>query len=142
MRLLIDTNILLDTLQDRRPFADDADRIWDICQSGKATGYISTLSYADIAYVMRRNLKPDDQVYLLERMQSVFRFADLTAEDLTRAASFRWKDFEDAVQAATAERLRCDAIVTRNARDYAGSRIPAMTPEDFLRSAETPEAPA
>ena len=141
MRLLIDANILLDTLQDRAPFADDADRIWDCCQDKKAIGFVSALSYADLVYVMRKALKPDDIGFLLERLQLVFRFADLTVEDLTKAAALKWHDYEDAVQAATAARLRCDAIITRNAKDYKGSPVPAMTPEAFLKELKNAPEP-
>ena len=53
-------------------------------------------------------------------------------DSLEKAADYRWPDFEDAVQSATAERLRADCIITRNVRDFSGSRIAAFTPSEYL----------
>ena len=51
---------------------------------------------------------------------------------MEKAAGMMWNDYEDAVQAATAERIRATAIITRNIKDYRQSQIPAFTPAEFL----------
>ncbi len=137
MELLIDTNILLDFLLDRWPFADDAQEVWRACETGKATGYVSVLSFANIVYVMRKMMTPERVEALLLQIAAIFNLVALTPGDLSDAAFKYWKDFEDAVQSATAERLRCDAIVTRNVRDYQGSRVPALSPEAFLKNLDS-----
>ena len=62
----------------------------------------------------------------------VFHFTELSISDMEKAAGMMWKDYEDAVQAATAERIRATAIITRNIKDYQQSKIPAFTPAEFL----------
>jgi predicted nucleic acid-binding protein len=69
---------------------------------------------------------------VLEKLRLIFRFADLTAADLEKAAQMGWDDFEDAVQAATAERLTADTIITRNVRDFRNSKVIAFTPMEYI----------
>ena len=138
MRLLIDTNILLDFLLDRAPYADDAEAIWHLCESGSTDGFVSALSFANLTYIMRKALTPEQIENLLRRIGLFFRFASLTENDLQRAAVLCWKDFEDAVQYATAERLHADCIITRNVIGYGNAGIPALTPKEFVESADLP----
>lgn len=132
MRLLIDANILLDVLQKREPHYKDSALIWKLCETEQAEGYVSTLSFADLVYVMRKELDTEKVLDVQQKLALIFRFADLTAADLTRAVEMQWDDFEDAVQAATAERIHADHIITRNVRDFKQSRIVAFTPAEYL----------
>ena len=61
-----------------------------------------------------------------------FKFADLGLSELEAAADMKWRDFEDAVQSATASRIHADYIITRNAKDFEGSNIRALTPEEYF----------
>ena len=141
MNLLIDTNILLDVLQKREPFFEASVSVWRRCERGAAYGWISAMSVPDIVYILRKELTPAKTAEVYESLSMLFRIAALIPADLALAADMRWKDYENAVQAATAERLGCDAIITRSVRDYEGSSVPAVTPEDFLKSLGTPERP-
>ena len=132
MRLLIDANILLDVLQKREPHYRDSALIWKLCETEQAEGYVSTLSFADLVYVMRKELDPQAVEDVQHKLALIFRFADLTAADITRAVEMNWDDFEDAVQAATAERIHADHIITRNVRDFRQSKIVAFTPAEIL----------
>ena len=132
MRLLIDANILLDVLQKREPHYRDSALIWKLCETEQAEGYVSALSFADLVYVMRKELDPQAVEDVQHKLALIFRFADLTAADITRAGEMKWDDFEDAVQAATAERIHADHIITRNVRDFKQSKVVAFTPAEFL----------
>ena len=132
MKLLIDANILLDVLQKREPHYRDSALIWKLCEAEQAEGYVSALSFADLVYVMRKELNAEMVLDVQKKMDLIFRFADLTAADITRAVEMQWDDFEDAVQAATAERIHADHIITRNVRDFRQSRIVAFTPAEYL----------
>ena len=105
MRLLIDANIVLDVLQKREPYWKDSSVIWKLCETEQAEGYISTLTFANLMYVMRRELDPAQIRDVLDKLRLIFRFADFTAADMEKAAEMGWDDFEDAIQAATAERI-------------------------------------
>ncbi len=132
MKLLIDANILLDVLQDRAPHVRDSSLVWKLCESDRAEGWVTALTLANLVYVMRRELTPERIEDVLGRLSMIFHVTDLTAADLSQAAGYQWNDFEDALQCVAAERVRADAIVTRNVRDYKDSRVPAYTPAELL----------
>ncbi len=76
-------------------------------------GYISTLSYANMMYVMRKQLTPDQIEEVFRKLNLIFEFADFSPAVLERAVNMKWKDFGDAVQSATAESVHADYIITR-----------------------------
>ena len=132
MRLFIDGNILLDVLQNREPYVTESSIIWKLCETGQMEGYISTLTFANLVYIMRRELSPEKIEEVLKKLALIFRFGELNARDLTGAAALQWNDFEDAVQSVIAKRIRADFIITRNIQDFRKSIIPALTPNDFI----------
>lgn len=132
MRFLIDANIVLDVLQKREPYWKDSSVIWKLCETEQIEGYISTLTFANLMYVMRRELDPAQIRDVLDKLRLIFRFADFTAADMEKAAEMGWDDFEDAIQAATAERIMADSIITRNVRDFRNSKVIAFTPSEYI----------
>lgn len=133
MMLLVDANILLDVLQAREPHVKDSALIWKLCETGEADGYVSALTFANLVYVMRKELEPKGVQEVLSKLQLIFHIAALTEADLKQASEMEWKDFEDAIQCATAERIGADFIITRNVRDFLQSRkVLAFTPSEFL----------
>ena len=132
MRLLIDGNIILDVLQDRAPHVGDSAKIWKLCETGRAEGFISSLTFANLVYVMRKELSPEKISEVLKALSLIFRFTDMTAADLMKAAELQWDDFEDALQYAAAERIHADHVITRNAKDFRQGKITARTPAEFL----------
>ena len=76
-------------------------------------GYISTLTYANMMYVMRKQLTPDQIEEVFRKLNLIFEFADFSPAVLERAVNMKWKDFGDAVQSATAESVHADYIITR-----------------------------
>lgn len=132
MRLLIDGNILLDILQKREPHFEASSTIWKLCETEQVEGYVSALTFANLVYVMRKQLEPEMIEDVLKKLSLIFRFTDLTTSDMTAAAGMRWNDFEDAIQSAAAERINADFIITRNVRDFRGSRVTAFTPAEFI----------
>ena len=132
MRLLIDANIVLDVLQKREPYWKDSSVIWKLCETEQAEGYISTLTFANLMDVMRRELDPAQIRDVLDKLRLIFRFADFTAADMEKAAEMGWDDFEDAIQAAAAERIMADSIITRNVRDFRNSKVIAFTPSEYI----------
>lgn len=132
MRWLIDANVVLDVLMKREPHYPASAAVWKLCETDRAEGYLTTLTFANLVYVMRKELSPEQIRDVHSRMKLIFRFADLSAADLARAVALQWDDFEDAVQYVIAERLGVDAIVTRNVRDFQRGSIAALTPAEVL----------
>ena len=132
MKVLVDTNILLDVLCSRQAFLADSAKVFRLCEVGKLDGYISALSIPNIMYILRKELDPDKARDILEKLDLIFSVCDLRAEDLKKAAALGFKDYEDAVQSACAARIHAEYIVTRNGKDFAGSKVPAVTPAELL----------
>lgn len=132
MKLLIDANIVFDVLLKREPYWTDSSAVWKLCETEQMEGYFSTLTFANLVYVMRKELEPAQIEDILTRLKLIFRFADFSTADMTKAAEMAWNDFEDAVQSATAERIQADFIITRNVRDFKQSKVVAFTPSEFL----------
>ena len=132
MVLLIDANIILDVLLNRPDFVKDSAMIWKLCETEQMKGYVSTLTFANLVYIMRKQLDPEKIEDVFHKLNLIFEFADFSVSDLTHAAELNWKDFEDAVQSVIAERIHADYIITRNVRDFSKSRVMAFTPPELL----------
>lgn len=132
MKLLIDANILLDVLQNREPHVQASSVVWKLCETEKAKGYVSALTFANLVYIMRKELDPKKIEETLKALSLIFEFADFNVSDLTHAAELEWDDFEDAVQSVTAEHVHADYIITRNVRDFAKSKVVAFTPSELI----------
>lgn len=132
MKLLIDANILLDVLQKRETHYRDSALIWKLCETEQAEGCVSALSIANLVYIMRKELSPETIEEVLGKLSLIFSIVELTPADIAKAAEMKWTDFEDALQAATAERIHAEAIITRNIQDFRKSRVIAFTPAEYL----------
>lgn len=132
MVLLIDTNVVLDVLLNRPEFVKASSMIWKLCETEQAKGYISTLTYANMMCVMRKQLTPEQIEEVFCKLNLIFEFADFSPVVLERAVNMKWKDFEDAVQSATAESVHADYIITRNLKDFTQSKVMAFTPAELL----------
>lgn len=132
MKVLIDTNVVLDVLCKREGFYEDAARIMKYCEVNKITGVISALTIPNIVYIMRKELDAQKTRYVIEKLQLVFTIADLKSDDIKKALSMNFKDFEDALQSACASRIKADYIITRNIRDFINSKVTAIKPTELL----------
>ena len=132
MKLLIDTNVILDVLCNRPEFVDDASKVFKFCEVKKVDGYICALSIPNIVYIMRKELDSEKIKEILEKLSLIFTIVDLKAEDLKKAANLDVKDYEDAVQCICAKRIKANYIVTRNIKDYANSPVAAIKPTELF----------
>ena len=132
MKVLIDTNVILDVLCGRAEFLEASSMVWKYCEINKLSGVISALSIPNIVYILRKELDPDKTKEIIDRLMLIFDVAELKAEDLRKAADMKFADYEDAVQMCCAARINADFIVTRNVRDFVSSPIPAVKPSELL----------
>ena len=94
MVLLIDANIILDVLMNRQEFVKDSSMIWKLCETEKAKGYVSALTFANLVYIMRKQLNPEAIEDVYRKLSLIFTFTDLSVSDLTRAAGqITWERF-------------------------------------------------
>ena len=133
MRILIDTNIILDILQRREPFFADSYRALRKAIENDVECLISASAATDIFYMLRKSLGSAKQAKeQIEQLARLVSFADVQGMDIHTALMRAMPDFEDAVADAVAERNGASYILTRNIKDFAGSAVEAILPADFL----------
>ena len=132
MKVLIDTNIILDVLCKCSAFYEDSAKIFKLCEVKKISGVISDLSILNIMYILRKELDADKTREILDSLMLIFSVVDLKADDLKKAADMRFKDYEYAIQSACATRIKANYIVTRNIKDFSESKVTVIKPAEFL----------
>ena len=133
MKVLLDTCIIIDFLQNREPFAQDAKKIMQAAALELFTGYITAKSATDIYYLTHKCTHSDKESrQKLNQLLTIVSMLDSAADDVFHALSSDISDFEDAVMAETALRSKVDSIVTRNKKDFTNSPITVYSPAEFI----------
>lgn len=132
MKVLIDTNILLDVIEERENLVDASKYILDMCLSNNLDGAISTLSIANIVYCLRKDFPKEMYNNVIIRLGYFLKFLDLKSNYIFDAIDLDFADYEDALQTATAMSFNADYIITRNKKDFKKSPIKVVTPEEML----------
>ena len=134
MKLLIDTNIILDALMNRAPWAKAAQDIILAVAEEKAEGCITASSFTDIHYLLRKYLKDKEKTrQALLGLLTVVNVLDVTGADCEKAFDLPMSDYEDALLAYCGKRHKVEAIITRNLKHYEGSPVKAVAPEEVLK---------
>ncbi|MGI5876184.1 MAG: type II toxin-antitoxin system VapC family toxin [Dethiobacteria bacterium] len=133
MKVLIDTNVVLDALAKRPPFYDNAKKIFFLAAEEKINAFITANSVTDIYYLIRKNLGSSEEAKLvLFKLFILFQIIDVTGEDCKKALEQNITDYEDALLATCARRNKLEYIITRNIKDFTNSSVPAILPERFV----------
>lgn len=138
MKLLIDTNIILDVLLKREPFCQSGVSVLNLAGRQDIDEYVSASAITDIYYIAYKALKDKSAVRkLLNQTLKVVSVAGVTEKEIRKALELEWNDFEDSVQYSVALLDNMDGIVTRNPYDYGNSEIPVWLPEELLLKVES-----
>jgi len=133
MKLLIDTNIILDAMMNREPWAQSAREVMLAVAEERAEGCITASTLTDIYYILNKHVRDSTQTkQILRDLLAVVTLLDVTGVDCERALDLPMSDFEDALLAACGKRHKVDCIVTRNVRHFDYSPVGAVTVEDAL----------
>jgi predicted nucleic acid-binding protein len=138
VRVLFDTNVLMDVLLDRQPFVETSAQLLDQVVRGTITGLIGATTVTTIFYLASREIGGKDAMRQIEKLMSLFEVAPVTRSVLEAAMASKSPDFEDAVLAEAAHQAGAQAIVTRNLKDFARSPVRAYTPKQWLAMATSP----
>ena len=133
MRVLFDTNVVLDVLLKRKPWQAEASALWQAVDAGRLTAYLPASAVTDIFFVAR---KLTDIIRARQSVQvclDAFNIGTIDRAVLERAQVLSGSDFKDNVQIACAESHELDAIVTRNPDDFEGSPIAIWSPTQCLK---------
>lgn len=133
MKLLIDTNIVLDVLLKREPFYQAAVKVMNLAQYDDIHEYVSASAVTDIYYIAYKQIKDRKLVLdLIKRLLMVVSIVAVTEQEIRNALETGWRDFEDALQYSVALLNEMEGLVTRNPRDYERADIVIWSPEQVL----------
>ena len=134
MKVLVDTNVILDIVLERQPFVEQAVALLELTRQNRVDVFLSATTITDLYYIVRR---AKDRQTALDFLRDLLLFVDIAAVDrevILRAMDAGMTDFEDAVQAASAQHAGIDAVVTRNLEDFQDSGLTIYDPESFVHS--------
>ena len=134
MVLLIDTNIILDVLQNRSEHYNHSKQVLDTCKEKNVQGYLAAHSITNLWYILKKTHSDEQRRSLIKALLTYFDVVSLDKTKIQSALDKNdFKDFEDCLQDECASEIQADCIVTRNARDFSNSKIPVRSPEEFCR---------
>ena len=133
LRMMIDTNIILDVLLEREPFYTHSKAVLDLCEKKEILGFISASAATDIFYLIRKSLGSTEVAYkALGHILNIVKVLTVTNNDVTEAFLLKARDFEDCLLATCAKSNKCTGIITRNKKDFLDFGIAIYTPEEIL----------
>jgi len=132
MKILIDTDVILDFLTNREPFFEESYAVIQRCLED-VDGYISAHSVSNIFYILRKHCSIEERRHLLYEICNILEVAGINKEQIFNSIDNEcFEDFEDCLQVECAISKGVDFIVTRNTSDFLNSEIKAVLPGDFL----------
>ncbi|MCF4968930.1 type II toxin-antitoxin system VapC family toxin [Nostoc sp. CMAA1605] len=131
MRILIDTNVVLDFLQEREPFVEDAAKLFEKIDAGEIEGFIAATTITNIYYIVRKSAGTIAAQDAIVQILTDLYICAVDREILEQAIALNFKDFEDAVQCACGIAHGVDAIITRDVSGFVSAGIPVIAPGDL-----------
>jgi predicted nucleic acid-binding protein len=137
-KILIDVNICLDLLLDRKPFIEDSGHIFELGEKNKINLLLSAVSIDTLFYVIRLASGVAKATETIRALLKITNIAPVTAEIIDKALVANWNDLEDAIQYYTADDAGCTHVITRNKNDFKkADALPVIqTPLQFLQNRE------
>ena len=133
MKLLLDTNIVLDLLMDRMPFSVHAVELFSKVENGTIIGYLCGTTITTVYYLASKTVGAPRAREEIRNLLNLFEVAPVNRHVLESALLTDFNDFEDAVLHEAACHVGAEAIVTRNQKDFKKSRIPVYSSEEMAK---------
>lgn len=133
MKILVDTNIVLDIILERQPFYKESAKLLQVAAKSNTEMFITATTITDLYYIVR---KAKGRETAMRFVVDLLKVADIAAVDknvVVQALKLDLPDFEDAIQASSAKQQGIDIIVTRNELDFANSGLEVHSPGSFLK---------
>ena len=132
MRVLFDTNVLLDVLLNRDPWVTESSAVWQANDEGQIVGHITACAITDIFYIARRSTTLETARAAVRICLEAFEVCTVNRQALEQAETFPGSDFEDNLQIACASLAGLDAILTRDKKGFKSAAMPVLTPGELL----------
>jgi predicted nucleic acid-binding protein len=131
-RVLFDSDVLLDVLMERQPFAVASARALTWATIPGNEGMVAGHAVTNMLYILRRKVGREEAISLISAILQILKVASITESVIDAALKSAMLDFEDAVTSAAAETSGAEIVVTRNGSDFTKSSVPPLSPDQFL----------
>jgi predicted nucleic acid-binding protein len=132
LRVLIDLNIILDTLQKREPFYAASAQVLACAETGRVEGWVAAHSLTTLFYLFAKSHSSEQARVSLTELLRFLTVAAVDQPTMEQALALPYRDFEDAVQMTAAARVGAQYLVTRGVEDFKGGPLPALQPAELL----------
>jgi predicted nucleic acid-binding protein len=133
VKVLLDTNIILDYALERQPFWQASEQIFLWLEQEQFEGYVSASTFSDLYYIICKQQGHEWTLTFLNRLVSICHIATVDQTVISMALTANFRDFEDAIQYSAAVINQLDAIVTRNPQDFVRTASRIMTPDALIQ---------
>ena len=138
MKILIDTNVIMDSLIGREPFFDDSDKVLKLCSEHKIEGYVAGHTITNLFYLLRKHYSNNDSRNILLNLIEFLKVENIDIGKIKLALeNVDFKDFEDCLQVECGYSIQADFIITRDVKDFSLSKIKCLSPSEFLKEFDT-----
>lgn len=137
MKILFDTNVILDVFLERHPFFEASSQVLGLAEQDKIEGWIGGTTVTTIHYLLAKALTPQKAEVYINELLKIFHITSINRVVLADALTCNFRDYEDAVLYQTALHANLDAILTRNQKDFQHSSLPVFSPKEFLSAKDS-----
>jgi predicted nucleic acid-binding protein len=134
MKILLDTNVLVDIALERQPFWENSLKVLTLVYQQRLEGYISASTISDIYYIVSKDKGKALTLEFVSHILAFCRIATVDEAAITMALSIDFRDFEDAIQYCVASLNNLEAIVTRNPKDFDNISLRVLTPSQLIQT--------
>jgi len=138
---LLDINVLLDVLLDRKPWSDAASALLSLCDRKVVRGCWCAASVGTVYYLVHRELGAQRAREVVHDLTRILTVIPVDEAVINEALGENWPDLEDAIVHASARRAGVTHLVTRNPKDYRKASLSICDAETLLSSLATAGAP-
>ncbi|RUA10632.1 MAG: PIN domain nuclease [Flavobacteriia bacterium] len=132
-RILVDTNIVLDLLAERKKFINEAQELFTLSDKNEVKLYVSSLTFANTYYILSQQMKMDNVRKILRKFKVLVEVLPMDDKIIDLSLESDFKDFEDAIQYYTAIENEISIIITRNLKDFKTAKIPVLTAKEYTK---------
>ncbi len=136
MKVLLDTNIILDFALERQPWFTNSEQIIYFAEQKLIVGYVSASTISDLYYIIRKSQGKELAIEFIVNLTTICQIAAVDSLVISMALNVNFKDFEDAIQYSTAVVNNLDAIVTRNPQDFPVQTPRILNPNQLIQVVE------
>ena len=132
MKVIVDTNVVLDVLLARKPFVQSAASVFALVEQSRIDAFLCATTITTVDYLLNQSLSRAAARKALHRLLELFKVAPVNRPVIEEALQSKMVDFKDAVLAHAGSLVDVDAIVTRNTKDFRQATIKALDPAELL----------